>query len=126
MKKLIGVMVAVLVFSCVAVIGPVVQAGAQEKCATQGALALALAEMLKLKVVSAEAAAEKLSEFGIEPEGGWALDACVTEEVKANLAEDYRAAVAAGSVVGAAGLVDTALKAIGAFDPRQDVSPARK
>jgi len=124
MKKLIGVMMTVLVFSCGAVVGPVVQAGAQE-CATQGALALALAEMLKLKVVSAEAAAEKLSGFGIEPEDGWALDACVTEEVKANLAEDYRAAVAAGSVVGAAGLVDSALKAIGAFDPQQDISPSK-
>ena len=81
MKTKLGVIAAVLAFCCILAIGPASQARAEETCTTQGALALALADVLEIKVTSAQAAADALALRGIAPKLGWNVEACLTDEV---------------------------------------------
>lgn len=81
MKTTLGVFVAVLTFCCVLVVGSAVQARAEEPCTTQGALALALADVLKIKATTAQEAADALAIRGIAPKLGWLVDTCLTDEV---------------------------------------------
>ena len=80
MKMKLGVFAAVLAFCCVLVVGSAVQARAEEPCVTQGALALALADVLKIKVTTAQEAADALALRGIAPKLGWNVEACLTDE----------------------------------------------
>jgi len=81
MKTKLGVIVAVLACCCVLVFGSAVQSRAEEMCTTQGALALALADMLKIQITTAQEAADALASRGIAPKLGWDVDACLTAEV---------------------------------------------
>lgn len=81
MKMKLVVVAAVLAFCCVLVVGLAVQVRAEEPCTTQGALALALADVLKIKVSTAQEAADALALRGIAPKLGWDVEACLTEEV---------------------------------------------
>ena len=92
MKKKLGVIAAVLACCCVLVVGLAKKACAEEPCTTQGALALALADVLQIKVTVAQEAADALASRGIAPKLGWNVDACLTAEV----AQEIR--VAFGSI----------------------------
>jgi len=80
MKAKLGVIAVALVFLCAMLVGPASQARAEE-CTTQGALALALADVLGIKVTSAQAAADALVLRGIKPDEGWAVEVCLTDAV---------------------------------------------
>ena len=60
MKRNLGLIAAVLAFCCALLVGPASQARAEE-CTTQGALALALADVLGIQATSAQAAADALA-----------------------------------------------------------------
>jgi len=92
MKTKLGVFAAVLACCCLLVVGLAVPARAEEPCTTQGALALALADVLKIEVNTAEEAADSLASRGIAPKLGWNVDVCLTAEV----AQEIR--VAFGSI----------------------------
>ncbi len=89
MRTSIGVLAAIIVFGCALVVGPVsraqaearAEARAEESCTTQGALALALADVLGIKVTTAQAAADALAAIGIKPDAGWDIEACLTDAV---------------------------------------------
>jgi len=80
MKNTLGMIAAVLAFCCALVVGPASQTRAEE-CTTQGALALALADVLGIQVTTAQAAADALALRGIKPKLGWNVEACLTDEV---------------------------------------------
>jgi len=88
MSKNLGVFAAILALCCAFMIGPVSQARAAE-CTTQGALALALADVLGIQVTSAQAAADALTALGVAPEHGWAVDACLTEAVALEISQAF-------------------------------------
>ena len=92
MKTKLGVIAAVLACCCALVVGLAKQARAEEPCTTQGALALALADVLQIKVTVAQEAADALASRGIAPKLGWNVDACLTADV----AQEIR--VAFGSI----------------------------
>lgn len=75
-------------------------APARSGCPTQGALAVALAQLLGLASdkTTPQAAAEALRVIGIEPTLGWKLNECVGEEVVLQLDTDLKKAIAAGTV----------------------------
>lgn len=81
MKTKLGVIAAVVAICCVLASGLASQARAEEPCTTQGALALALADVLEIKATSAQAAADALALRGIAPKLGWNVEACLTDEV---------------------------------------------
>jgi len=123
MKKAFGALFAVLVFCCSPVLGP---AQAQAECTTQGALALGLAEVLKLNVTTVTAAVTALTTIGVEPDGGWKPEECLTPEVTAQIQAAYAAAVAGGrSGILAPGAIDAALDALRPVDRERDISPSR-
>jgi len=82
MKNTLGLIAAVLAMCCLLVAGPASQARAADECTTQGALALALADVLGIKVTTAQDAASALALRGIEPKQGWNIEACLTDEVR--------------------------------------------
>jgi len=90
MKKSMAAIIAILAFCCSLVVGTAVQVRAEE-CTTQGALALALADVLGIKATSSQAAADALALRGVGPELGWDVEACLTmavqEEIKASLGD---------------------------------------
>ena len=88
MKTKLGVIAAVLAFCCALLVGPVSQARAEE-CTTQGALALSLADVLGIKVTSAQAAADALASLGIGPSSGWNVEACLTDAVSQEISKTY-------------------------------------
>ena len=90
MKTKLGVVATVLAFCCVLVVGPAVQARAAE-CTTQGALALALADVVGSKVTSAQAAADALAAIGVGPTLGWNVEACLTDAVSLEISAAYAA-----------------------------------
>ena len=81
MNKKLGLIAAVIAICCALVVGSLSQARAEE-CTTQGALALALADVLGIKVTSAQAAADELAKRGIAPKLGWNVESCLTNEVR--------------------------------------------
>lgn len=91
MKKNVAVFAAVLAFCCALVVGPASQARAEEPCTTQGALALALADVLKIKVTSAQAAADALAQLGVGPVSGWNVEACLTDAVSMEISQSFAA-----------------------------------
>lgn len=124
MKKALCVLSAVLVVCGLLVLGPAAQAKAE--CTTQGALALALAEMLKFDVTTTEAAVAALVAIGVEPNGGWKPEECLTPETTTQIRDAYARAVADSGRSLSAGAVDGALEALKTIDRQlQDVSPSR-
>jgi len=90
------------------------------------AVALGLAEMLKLNVTTADAAAAALAALGIAPEGGWLPGACLTPEVSAQVQAAYAEALAGGrSAFLTPGAVDAVLDALRSVDRKYDISPSR-
>jgi hypothetical protein len=91
MKKYLCVLIAVLVGCAALVTVPATGARAQTNtqadagdCTRQGALIMALAEMLKLDVEGKSVAevGAMLAARGIEPPGGWNPDACLTKDAE--------------------------------------------
>jgi len=125
MKRTSAVLFAILAI-CFTLGVDTAQVQAQTECTTQGALALGLAELLKLNVTSADAAVAALAAIGVEPDGGWKPGECLTPEVIAQVKAAYAGAVAggrSGSLV--AGAVDDALVALKPIDRKYDISPSR-
>lgn len=94
---------------------------ARAECTTQGALALALAQLVDKSIMTAEAAATALSGVGVEPDGGWKLEECLTQAAIDQITAKYAAAVAENRHWGqagglASGSVDTALELIRPID----------
>jgi hypothetical protein len=126
MKKALYALAAVLVCCGVLVLGPVTQAKAE--CTTQGTLALALAELLKLDATSAYAAVAALTALGVEPTGGWKTEECLTSETTAQIKAAYAATVAAGghSLYLGPGAIDRTLEALRPIDRQyHELSPSR-
>lgn len=111
MKKAFVALVSLFVVSCALAMG---SSPAKAECTTQGALAMGLAEMLKLNVTSADAAAAALAALDIAPTEGWLPGACLTPEVAAQVQTAYAEAVAGGRAAsltpGAVGAVLDALQ----------------
>lgn len=122
MKKALSALLAVLVV-CGLILWPAAQAKAE--CTTQGALALALAEMLKFNVTTTEAAVAALAAIGVEPDGGWKPGECLTPETTAQIKAAYGRAAAERGRNLAAGALDAALEALGTIDRQLDVSPSK-
>jgi hypothetical protein len=80
MKKNLAVLAVVLAACCALLVGSAARVRADE-CTTQGALALALADILGIKVTAAQAAADALALRGIAPKLGWDVEACLTPAV---------------------------------------------
>ena len=90
MKAKLGVIAAVLAFCCALIVGPASQVRAEE-CTTQGALALALADVLGIKVTTAQAAADALAHLGVGPKLGWNVEACLTDAVALEISQSFAA-----------------------------------
>ncbi len=119
MKKAFGVLSVVLAVCCALVLGP---SPAKAECTTQGALALGLAEMLKLNVVTADAAAAALAALGIEPQSGWKPAECLTPDIAAQVQAAYAEAIAGGrSASLTPGAVEAVLDALRPADRKYDV-----
>ncbi len=88
MKTGFGVIAACLALCCVLLVGTVSQVRAEE-CTTQGALALALADVLGIEVTSAQAAADTLAAMGVAPVMGWNVEACLTDEVSLEISKSF-------------------------------------
>jgi hypothetical protein len=88
MKTKLGVIAAVLALCCAFLVAPVSEARAEE-CTTQGALALALADVLGIKVTSAQAAADTLAALGVAPLLGWDVDACITDAISLEIRKSF-------------------------------------
>ena len=129
MKKALSVLVAVLMVCGALVVVPATRANAQATaggCTTQGALALGLAELLKLNVTTAAAARDALVALGVEPNGGWKLDDCLTPEAEAQIRAAYARASSEGGHDLAGGAIDAALEALRGVDRQlKDVSPSK-
>jgi len=91
---------------------------AAAECGTQGAFALAVAQLLGYEVTDNDAAMATLTNVGVEPNGGWDPEACMTEEVASEIDKDLNNAVAMGifKPLDVAGVVILALESIGAGD----------
>lgn len=90
MKTKLGVIAVVLAMCCALFVGFAPQARAAA-CTTQGALALALADLLGIKGTSAQEAADSLAALGVKPKLGWNVEACLTEEVTLEVKQTYAA-----------------------------------
>ncbi len=88
---------------------------ANAQCTTQGALALALAQILGNDVTDEAQAVAALKAAGVKPVDDWQPGACVSEDIVKQLDEALKTAVAAGIVPGkdAAGALAYALETIG-------------
>ena len=89
-----------------------------EECGTQGALALAMAQLIGIEAADQESAVRALEKIGVEPYDTWIQGECLTQEVVRQIDKALRQAVAAG-LVGAektAGTMILALEAIGEGD----------
>lgn len=130
MKSMIGTTAAALIFCCALVLVPASQARAQAECTTQGALALALAQLVDKTVATAEQAVATLSALGVEPDGGWKPAECLTQEVIDQVTAAYAVAVAEGRRAGSlvAGNVGVALGLIAPPDRKypslSNISPS--
>lgn len=93
MKTSLGMFAAVIAVCCALVVGSVAQAraAAGDTCTTQGALALALCDVLGIEVTAAQAAADALAALGVKPSLGWDVDACLTEEASFQISRSYAA-----------------------------------
>jgi hypothetical protein len=103
-------------------------APARAECTTQGALAQALAELLKLPYTDAVSAARALEGLGVAPAGGmWDVTACLTPDAEAQIKAAYGAVIAGGGHSNmATGAVDAALEALRPLDRNlKDVSPSQ-
>lgn len=97
MKKVLTVLVVLLAVLCSLLPGGAAIAQAQSapgqppanQCTTQGALALALADVLGIKAVSAQAAADALAALNVKPLLGWDVEACLTDSVIQEVAAAY-------------------------------------
>lgn len=126
MRKVPCALVAVLVFCGALVLGPAPKAMAQAECTTQGALALALAEMLNYDATTTEAAIAALVAINVQPDLGWKPEECLTPEVRAQVKASYAAAAADSGRNLDAGAADRAAQALETIDRQlQDVSPSR-
>jgi hypothetical protein len=90
MKRNLGLIAAALMFCCALLVGTASQARAEE-CTTQGALALALADVLGIQATSAQAAADSLAAISVGPALGWNVEACLTAEVSAEISQSFAA-----------------------------------
>lgn len=88
MKTKLGVIAAGLGFCCALLLGPATQVRAEE-CTTQGALALAIADVLAIKTTSAQAAADTLAALGVAPVLGWNVEECLTDEVSLEISKSF-------------------------------------
>ena len=88
---------------------------AAAECGTQGAFALALAQLLGYEVTDQGAAMATLTNVGVEPTGGWSPEACMTEEVANEIDRDLKNAVGMGIFTSeeVEGVVLAALASIG-------------
>lgn len=93
MKASLGMCAAVFAVCCALMAGTVSQVRAAEgdKCTTQGALALALADVLGIKVTEAQAAADALAAMGVGPVLGWDVEACLTDAVSVEISKSFAA-----------------------------------
>jgi hypothetical protein len=90
MRRNLGIVIAVLAMTCALLAGSASFGRAEEPpCTTQGALALALADVLGIKVTEAQAAADALAALGVKPQDGWKVDECLTERVRIEIAQAY-------------------------------------
>lgn len=92
MKRHLAVIAAVLALCCTVLVGTVSRSRA-EGCTTQGALALALADVLGINVTSAQAAADALAALGIKPTLGWDVAACLTDAVALEIRQSFAAPI---------------------------------
>jgi hypothetical protein len=88
--KNLGLLAAVLALCCALTVGSASQALAAD-CTTQGALALALADVLGTKTTSAQAAADALTVLGVRPTAGWNVETCLTEAVSLEVSTSFAA-----------------------------------
>ena len=97
-------------------IGSVPRHGWAQECPTQGAFALALAQILGFDVTYAESATRSLDGIGIKPDPEWTPDECLTAAVIPEIEADLKAAVNANLLDprDVSGAVAYALDAIGA------------
>lgn len=118
MKKMVSPIAAAVLLCCTLLIGAAPVAAAETDCTTQGALALALAQLVDKSIATTEQAVQTLSALGVEPDGGWKVAECLTREVIAQVTAAYGAAVAAGRREGGlvAGQVGVALELLGPPD----------
>jgi hypothetical protein len=121
MKTKLCVIAAVLAFCCALVVGSATRARAEEPCTTQGALALALADVLGIKVTTAQEAADALAALGVKPLLGWDVEACLSDAVSLEISQTF------ASLNRDAGAFE---RAMGMIAPRTDrvyppVSPSR-
>ena len=123
MNRNLGIIAAVLAFCCALVVGPASQARAEE-CTTQGALALALADVLGIKVTSAQAAADALVTCGVscstEPKLWWIVSECLTDKVRQEVKVVFAGVVGAKGFERAEAMLGTDSKRI-----YPDVSPSK-
>jgi hypothetical protein len=126
MKRVLCTFAAVLALCGALVFSTAARAKAE--CTTQGAMALALAEMLKLNVTTADAAVTALAALGIAPDGGWKVEECLTAETTAQIRAAYAAAVTKAGGAGnlTAGAFDAALESLTPAERSfRDVSPSK-
>jgi hypothetical protein len=113
-KKVCAIMMSLFI--------PVVLSGgatqALAACTTQGAFALALAQILGFEVATQVAAISALDEIGILPVAGWQPEVCITAEVVVDLDQSVASAVAAGQLTEAQaeGAIAIALATLGKED----------
>jgi hypothetical protein len=98
---------------------------ASAQCSTQGALAIALAQLLGYDVQDDAAAIAALIGVGVQPEGGWQSTDCIDEAAVAQLNQSIQTAAAAGllNAGDASGALAAALDAIGEHTLASDLSP---
>ena len=118
-------LVAVIVCAVVSLYGFLGQAAeVRAECTTQGAYALALAQVLQFDVSTVEAAISALTGIGAAPDGGWQPEVCLTDAVALQVRAALERAVAAGAVppgIGT-GAASAAFEALATADRRYPVS----
>ncbi len=100
MRKVFIAVAVCLAVACALVAGSAGESRAQSnaQCTTQGAFALALAQVLKFEVTTVEAAVSALSGIGVMPDGGWRAEECLTDAVSAQVRLALDQAMASGAV----------------------------
>lgn len=112
MKKSVMAIVVCFVLTAVLALGPTVDAHAE--CTTQGAYALALAQVLNFNVTTVDAAVSALTGIGVAPDGGWKPEECLTDAVIVQVRAALDRAVAGGVLPAGIGkgAADKALEAL--------------
>lgn len=117
MKRKIVVGCAAFLFAVAGIVTAATTA--RSECKTQGALALAMAQLLGVadEKTTPLNAADALKGLGIEPTAGWRLNECIAEDVVIQVDTDLKKAIA-DKIVAAdkSAVVLDALQAIGAAE----------